>query len=911
MPRFEQEKIDELRKKSKREQIRHLRQLYVNDTPWLAEGSVWGGSAFARGGFKSTHFPLELVQNADDAGAKTLRFEVDEENEELLIFDDGQGFDVEGVVAVCQQGRSPKDPRQQIGFMGVGFKSIFEVCEKVKIHSGGYHFAFEEDDNEEGIPGHMIPKWTSKRPPTPDTSSDDSEQNYTTTVVGSIKSLSAVEEALSSDNFSPSVFLFLNSLNTIRIRTRSDSLRRTLHGGVEEDTDSVAEARSLYLDSDNVKGDPENEIDNEDLIEVRKTAEGDEEERWVVFRDIWDIDSEIPRPQMRQELDTSDLFVALRLDDEDNLTNLDGGGSVRISPVHSYLPLKQLDIDLDFLIHAAFDLDPAREGIKSGTEWNERAADAVRTQCLHAVLDVVSDHSKWWRQSHLLVPESQSSDNVIVDRILDRFREDLQGTAFVRDTAQETRVTPNGATVTTDSIQQLLKSSEIEDILKKKPVHPDQEEVMTRLEMDDTVSLVDILQQDEVVNVLQNRADEDGAGDWFSKLYRLLASESEASNIRPVRKALANKVILTESGDIVEGRIKYYEDEWRPFLPPDDGFEEISLQRASTVVDLVSEEVLDDRDSDQSVTAFFEQHGAETATAGTVMAEIVTEQDIGSISKSTCVKVLDIFASGGENVDNAISRWLQALEFDAKNVKALRELVSDCADGISFTDCLDWLSGRWTSLSESEKRSSILLSKEAFNGGERNAFDFLRLPTEEGVWETPENLLLSSPYGPAHDYESTKEQYPSAFHEFSLSLIDGELKPEGDESDVWRNFLTHIGAGNETKVNRLAGRVGELFVAQEQFGEELQQVTDGADFKTSDGTKYIEVKSTKSSTKHSVELQNAQVRLLRESIDHERFQYMVYPVVEALDERRISPRPIEGENLFDNQESIAFDIEGL
>lgn len=926
MPQLEQEKIEQLKQKSKEEQINRLKYLYEEETPWLAEGAVRGGSAFARGGFKSTHFPLELIQNADDEEADVLCFEIDEEQNKLFVYDDGQGFDIEGVVAVCQQGRSPKDPRQQIGFMGIGFKSIFEVCDEVEVHSNGYHFAFKKDSDEEGIPGHMIPQWVSKRPPSPD-DSDDSD--HTTTIVGSIRSLSEVKEALQPDNLSPSVFLFLSSLQRIEIRTRSgdDSFHRTLHGGVGTEPETVSEARRLYLKSDHVQGDPEDEIDDEDLVEVRKTGEEDDEEQWVVFRDVWDIDPDLTRPQMRQELQTSDLFVAFRLDDEGNLTNLEGGGSVRISPVHSYLPLKQLDINLDFLIHAAFDLDPAREGIRSGTEWNKRAADAVRTQCLHAVLDVISDHSQWWRQSHLIVPESQKGENLIVNGILEHFREepqeqdtefartgkDLRNTEFVRDTSREVRIAPNQATITVDTVRDIFTSSEIETIIGQRPVHPDQESVLTRLGIDDTVRLVDILQRDAAVGVLQDHAESKKASNWFSNLYQSLVIEEEEEdlNVRPVRKALANEIILTETGDIVEGRINYYTDDWKPFLPPEDGFEQVSLQRASTVVDLVSDKVLDEPESQHSVTAFFENYGAETATATTVMSEAVADQDIESISKNTCVKVLNIFASGGDEVDDSISMWLQTLELDDKDIEGLRELVSNCAGGIEFSDCLDWLSGRWISLSDAEKRASIRLSKEAYDNGVRNKFDFLRLPTKEDGWKAPENLLPSSPYAPAHDYEEINKEYPTAFEEHSLFLVDAGLKPQDDDSDVWRNFLTHIGAENKNKVNRLAGRVGELFVEREEFEKELQEVTDGADFRTIDGATYIEVKSTKSATKDTVELQDAQFKLLLDFEDREEDQYIVYPVVEALDSPRVSPRPIDGEELLDNEESITFDIDGL
>ncbi|MFB6187085.1 MAG: hypothetical protein ABEI86_09500, partial [Halobacteriaceae archaeon] len=77
-------------------------------------------------------------------------------------------------------------------------------------------------------------------------------------------------------------------------------------------------------------------------------------------------------------MEVTDVFAAFRLDPEGQLLEIPEGGTIRISPVHSYLPLKQLDdLDIDFIIHADFDLTPNREGIRSDSEWNSEIADQV------------------------------------------------------------------------------------------------------------------------------------------------------------------------------------------------------------------------------------------------------------------------------------------------------------------------------------------------------------------------------------------------------------------------------------------------------------------------------------------------------------------------------------------------------
>lgn len=84
------------------------------------------------------HFLLELLQNADDAGAD--EFEVRFEESAITVSHNGDPFDFRDLVGVLSIGQTTKTERQ-IGYFGVGFKSVFEVTERPRIYSG--HFAFE------------------------------------------------------------------------------------------------------------------------------------------------------------------------------------------------------------------------------------------------------------------------------------------------------------------------------------------------------------------------------------------------------------------------------------------------------------------------------------------------------------------------------------------------------------------------------------------------------------------------------------------------------------------------------------------------------------------------------------------------------------------------------------------------
>ncbi|MCH2379391.1 MAG: hypothetical protein MK236_08220 [Pedosphaera sp.] len=80
------------------------------------------------------HFLIELLQNAEDSGAKTWKLIFDADR--IVIWHNGTDFDARDVVGVCSIGQTTKR-KDQIGFFGVGFKSVYEVTNRPQIFSDG------------------------------------------------------------------------------------------------------------------------------------------------------------------------------------------------------------------------------------------------------------------------------------------------------------------------------------------------------------------------------------------------------------------------------------------------------------------------------------------------------------------------------------------------------------------------------------------------------------------------------------------------------------------------------------------------------------------------------------------------------------------------------------------------------
>src|SRR5215471_211873 len=89
-----------------------------------------------------THFIFELIQNAEDAGATELAFELF--GDRLEVRHDGRPFTEADVRGVCGIGKSGKaTDLTAIGKFGIGFKSVYAYTKSPRIYSEGERFRIE------------------------------------------------------------------------------------------------------------------------------------------------------------------------------------------------------------------------------------------------------------------------------------------------------------------------------------------------------------------------------------------------------------------------------------------------------------------------------------------------------------------------------------------------------------------------------------------------------------------------------------------------------------------------------------------------------------------------------------------------------------------------------------------------
>lgn len=89
------------------------------------------------------HVLSELLQNADDAGAKCASVRV--MNDELLFEHNGADFNEDQFQSLCRFGYSNKRNLHTIGFRGVGFKSTFSLGDRVRIQTPTLDVYFDRE----------------------------------------------------------------------------------------------------------------------------------------------------------------------------------------------------------------------------------------------------------------------------------------------------------------------------------------------------------------------------------------------------------------------------------------------------------------------------------------------------------------------------------------------------------------------------------------------------------------------------------------------------------------------------------------------------------------------------------------------------------------------------------------------
>jgi hypothetical protein len=266
-----------------------------------------------------THFIFELIQNAEDAGATELTFDLFQDR--LEVRHDGRPFTEADVRGICGVGQSAKSgDLTKIGKFGIGFKSVYAYTKTPRIHSSDEHFRIES--------------YVRPFPLSP----GDGNASETLFVFpfdhDELPASTAAREISSAlDNIDVGTLLFLRCIERVRIRgleTAQQVLQR------------VASARTSSC---------------RHVVLAKRGDRDRADEEWFVWHRQLDA---LDQPLHRVE-------IAFRVSAENGERRLAASGK---SPLVVFFPT-QKETFLGFLIQGPYRTTPARDNIPEHDPWNQ------------------------------------------------------------------------------------------------------------------------------------------------------------------------------------------------------------------------------------------------------------------------------------------------------------------------------------------------------------------------------------------------------------------------------------------------------------------------------------------------------------------------------------------------------------
>ncbi|KAK1945297.1 hypothetical protein P3T76_003830 [Phytophthora citrophthora] len=312
---------------------------------------------------ESTHFVLELLQNADDntyddtvipLGDFTLT-----KDKEIVFYNNEKGFSSTNIQAICDVGASTKavDSDASIGKKGIGFKSVFKVSDDPQVHSNGFHICFHAKNSTHGSGmGYILPYWLE------DTAKWKQRRGTTFVLPLNETSVSRVRDiSRSLLAFEPSVLLFLRRIRELRLR------------------DSVGDQTLHFLKK-------EKKLQNAQLVQLfsqeKKSGDNVEmtQQNWLVVKE------KLTPPQFFTRHQLAEIAIAFPV----ALPSQEINDRPPLQQVFCYLPLRSYGFR--FILQGDFEIPSSREAITNGSEWNEwlvsKFPQLVRSAVISYVLTI-------------------------------------------------------------------------------------------------------------------------------------------------------------------------------------------------------------------------------------------------------------------------------------------------------------------------------------------------------------------------------------------------------------------------------------------------------------------------------------------------------------------------------------------
>lgn len=780
-------------------------------------------------------FLMEFIQNADDAESTKIKIRL--ADLVVTVSNNGKPFTEENVRSLCDIAGSTKSPEEYIGYLGVGFKSVFIVSDSPTIHSGDFHFGFNKQSfpNPRYFPWQIFPHWLDGE--------HSVEQDFTTTFKFAIKDSSLVEkirEELHPESINERILLFLRHINEIVIEDQDNNYVRTIK---KLDKSEHNEYQVIRIEQHIAENNPSHSD-------------------WLIFRDTYDVPPEVSNDAVTIEWERNlirrrEVVIAFRLSDSRQLVP-EAKGTAHIG-VFSFLPLKEIQSGLKFLIQADFLTAPGRGELARDCKWNEWLATCCfRTITKKCISNFVNNDK--WRFNYSDILSSDSTGHELFKRFLSDPIASYLKQNLLLVSEEEELISPNQAIIIKPTIRSLFDIADIEKLYPgKKVVHKDcifpLWAKVTRLEDEPKY----FLQSDDGQRLLKLKSQEKNI-DFFKKLYGLIVN-------------FYNYNYFTS-------RYTRYNVERDRFW---NNFRDLSVPIILTT-DFSLSSIRD---------TFTNPEGIEVPPSLKSKPSIVHSDIASSNEFRLLVKALN---EERRYYDVPASKVMQPLsDADLRN-RVLQEELADLDEE------------KWSQYTESEKINKVKGLKHLFVSKLLKPDEVagkLTLLSKSGKWLPPIDLLFPSEYQPKHSLETVihKGLYDQLIEFISPIYLDNQ---DIQNLKEWREFLSSLGVDKilsreeddlkpiVQRIAVLASLTYERNKGREPIERTESQKKEGWDIDSSN--RKIEVKGTSRSSGYDLILTKNEQRALFQEAD-----YFIYIVTDVLSKPLLSV--INGKLLLESKDS--------
>lgn len=285
------------------------------------------------------HFVLELIQNAEDEGSQEIIIYVD--SNQVVVSNDGKPFDKNDLEAICSIGGGRKK-ENKIGFMGIGFKSVFRISDRPQVVSGDYSFIIQ-DFLYPSPSKHVENSSLFHQPLNGAVFILPLKEEYKNNITNLVSELAEVDEK---------ILLFLSSLKKVTFIDNSEGEER-----IWSYSKSVEAATVSLRRSDKSKP-----------------------QLWTIFSKPVDIKDRALVKDIKEKKDLKKTVVTVAFPAPD-ITEIQ---KCKKNPLYCFLPT-EVSAQLPFLLQADFTPTAGRGDIDTKSDWNTWLLGCLAEHVAHCV----------------------------------------------------------------------------------------------------------------------------------------------------------------------------------------------------------------------------------------------------------------------------------------------------------------------------------------------------------------------------------------------------------------------------------------------------------------------------------------------------------------------------------------------